>query len=339
MKTHHSFFMQLAINEAWKYQLLTYPNPAVGACVVKNNEVLAVDAHYKAGLPHAEVNALKKAFLSIYPDSDLKKLTSSHDIHEFLYENHNNFFHDCAIYVTLEPCNHSGKTPACAKLLEAIGIKKIVIGSMDPNNEASGGYQRLVKQNFKVSTSCLDEKTNDLLLPFTKWQKDQFIFFKLAMREDGSIDGGYITTKQSLTKVHQIRELIDTIIIGGNTVRTDRPTLDTRFVKNSKKDPNILIYSKQKEFDQTIPLFNVKNRKITISNSFESIQNDKFLMIEGGYQLLAILKDKIDLLMVFVSPQNPTNHKFNLEELGFKIIHEDDSNEDKIVWLKPQKGI
>ena len=94
-------YLKLAIKEAWKYQFLTFPNPAVGACVVKDNEILAVQAHQKAGLPHAEVNALKSAFLKSNPSSPLKDLENSLDIHNFLIKNHNDFFIDCFIYVTV----------------------------------------------------------------------------------------------------------------------------------------------------------------------------------------------------------------------------------------------
>jgi len=168
-------YLKLAINEAWKYQFLTYPNPAVGACVVKDDKVLAVEAHHEAGLPHAEVNALKSAFLNIYPNSEIKNLKSSQDIHTFLIQNHNNFFQDCTIYVTLEPCNHMGKTPACAVLLEKIGIKKVVIGILDPNSKASGGKERLEKA--KIEVKVLDDKNSyNLLYPFIKWQKNNFKF-------------------------------------------------------------------------------------------------------------------------------------------------------------------
>ena len=96
-------YMKQALIEAWKYQFLTYPNPAVGACVVQDSNILAVEAHHKAGMPHAEVNALKTAFLKKYPNSKLKNLINSYDIHDYLIKNHNNFFNRCEIYVTLEP--------------------------------------------------------------------------------------------------------------------------------------------------------------------------------------------------------------------------------------------
>ena len=119
--------MNLAISEAWKYQGLTYPNPAVGCTVVgEHGEILAVEAHHKAGEPHAEVNALKAAYYKLTQDDTILSLTSSFDIHNYLLKNHNNIFKNCSLYSTLEPCSHIGKTPACANLIAKLGIKNVL---------------------------------------------------------------------------------------------------------------------------------------------------------------------------------------------------------------------
>ena len=147
MKIDDNFYMKLAIDEAWKYQLLTYPNPAVGCVIVKDGKLLAIEAHKEAGQAHAEVNALKVAFLNFNPNSVLKIKQTSHEIHEFLIKNHNNFFNDCDIYVTLEPCNHIGKTPACANLLKELKPRRVIISVKDTNNVASGGIETLLNEN------------------------------------------------------------------------------------------------------------------------------------------------------------------------------------------------
>ena len=334
MKTQNSQFMQLAIDKAWKYQFLTYPNPAVGATVIKDGEVLSVEAHQEAGKPHAEVLALKAAYLSVYPNSSLKNIHNSHMIHEFLIHNHNNFFKECEIYVTLEPCNHIGKTPACAMLLERVGISKVYIGTLDPNEQASGGLQRLKDAGILVESGILKKETDNLLEPFIKWQKNNFIFFKLAMREDGSVDGGYITTKDSLSLVHKIRTKLDLLVIGGETVRVDRPTLDTRLLKK-EKSPNILIYSTQQDFDKTIPLFAIEDREVTIDDNLTQLDNCNFIMIEGGKNLLKVLKNKLDYLMLFISHKQKQEQQFDLESLGLTKIHSYFVNkEDEVIFLK-----
>jgi len=327
-------YMQLAINKAWKYQFLTYPNPAVGATVVKNGEILSVEAHQKAGMPHAEVLALKEAYITYYKNSELKDLQSSLEIHNYLIQNHKDFFKDCEIYVTLEPCNHIGKTPACASLLESIQIKKVYIGTMDCNNEATGGLQRLRDANIEVIVDVCKEQTDELLYPFIKWQKSNFIFFKIAMRQDGSIDGGYITTKDSLKLVHEIRNNLDLLVIGGETVRVDRPTLDSRYaIINNPLD--ILIYSNQKHFDETISLFNVLNRDVQISNNLESLKDNKFVMIEGGYNLLENVKNKLDYLMLFLSKKTKSDTKIDINKFGFQEVYRYKINEDDtLIFLK-----
>ncbi len=119
--------MKQAIDEAWKYQGLTYPNPAVGCCIVgAKNELLAINAHQKAGAPHAEVMALKDAYFQLTNDSKILNFTNSSDIHTFLLENHNNCFNDISLYTTLEPCSHVGKTPSCASLISAFRHKKSI---------------------------------------------------------------------------------------------------------------------------------------------------------------------------------------------------------------------
>ena len=334
MKIDNSFYMNLAINEAWRYQLLTYPNPAVGAVVLKNNQLISIGAHKTAGMPHAEVNALKDAYLYFYPNSELKDLISSQDIHKFLLENHNDFFNDCTIFVTLEPCNHIGKTPSCAMLLEQLKPKKVLIGMLDPNKKASGGYDRLINAGIEVKTNILNKQCNDLLYPFKLWQKNRFKFFKIATRLDGTISGGKISCKDSLIWNHTLRTKIDTMLIGGNTVRVDRPTLDARYVEG--KAPNIIIYSKQNQFDKSIPLFDIKNREVVISDNLNILTNHNFIMIEGGYKLLNELKDNIDMLVLIVSNSMKKVNCISSNDLDidFELLYQYQIGTDTIKFLK-----
>jgi diaminohydroxyphosphoribosylaminopyrimidine deaminase/5-amino-6-(5-phosphoribosylamino)uracil reductase len=305
-------YLQLAIDEAWKYQFLTYPNPAVGAVLIVKNKVF-ISAHKKAGLPHAEVNVIYEAYKHFFKAPDL---TTSNDIHNFLYQNHNNFFNDAILYVTLEPCNHYGKTPPCSLLIEKIKPKKVYIGLKDPISSHSGGIERLRKVT-KVEV-LNDKRCFDLIEPFIKWQ-NRFVFFKFAFSLNGVYEGGYITKKNSLKWVHKVRDKLDLIVIGGNTVRIDRPTLDSRLVNG--KAPDILIYSKNDKFDRDIPLFKVKNRKVFISDNLDILDNYKFIMIEGGEKLYQALQNVIDMKL-FIINQNRiiqrNNFKFN-ESLD--IIH------------------
>jgi len=124
------------------------------------------------------------------------------------------------------------------------------------------------------------------------------------------------------------------MVLGGETIRTDRPTLDSRFSIN-KKASDIFIYSKKKDFDKTIPLFNVKNRNITISNDLELLDKYNFIMFEGGLNLLEQLKNKMDMVMLFISHRQKTQKVFDYKSLGLKKIHSYFINEDdEIIFLK-----
>jgi diaminohydroxyphosphoribosylaminopyrimidine deaminase/5-amino-6-(5-phosphoribosylamino)uracil reductase len=333
MKIDDDFYMQLAIDEAWKYQLKTYPNPAVGAVVVKGDELLSISAHQKAGGPHAEVLALKEAYVKKNPTSPLKVLQSSYEIHNFLVFNHDGFFEDCTIYITLEPCNHFGKTPACSDLLTVLAPKKVVISQEDPNIVASGGIQKLKDHNIEVETGCKKEAGRDLLFPFLRWQVDgNFIFFKMATRLNGSISGGYISSSETLDFVHQIRDNLDLLVIGGNTVREDKPILDARRVDG--KAPNIQIVSREVSFDKSIPLFNVPNREVRISTKMNDMRKHKFVMVEGGYRLLKTIASQVDMFLFIVTPSMKDSFKISNISYDFEIMAITDIGSDKLFWLK-----
>ena len=332
MKIDDNFYMKLAIDEAWKYQLLTYPNPAVGCVVVKNDKLLSIEAHKESGLPHAEVNALKEAFLNENKNSVIGTLKSSHEIHDFLLKNHDGFFNDCEIYVTLEPCNHVGKTPSCANLLSVLKPKRVIVSVKDPNKIASGGLETLLNQNIDVRLGVLEKEGYNLLLPFISWQNKTSIFFKMAQTLNGSIDGK-ISSNRALAYVHTLRDKIDLLVIGGNTVRIDKPTLDARYILGN--NPDILIYSKNKMFDKNIPLFKVPNRKVLISDDLFKLLDYKFVMVEGTYNLLDKLKEKIDFIILLISPKiRMGNNALNEINIDFEIVHENYIGEEKIMFLK-----
>ncbi len=333
MVIDYKFYMNLALKEAWKYQGLTYPNPAVGCCIVSNTgAILAVEAHKKAGLPHAEVEALKSAYLKLTDDINIEKIIDSADIHNYLKQNHNNIFKGCSVYTTLEPCSHVGKTPSCADLLTDMGVKKVYVGALDSNPDAVDGNQKLLSANIDVQTCILEDESKELLYPFESWNKKNFVFFKWAQRLNGTYDDGIITSYMSRQNVHDIRDKCDLLVIGGESVRVDRPTLDARLVDG--KAPDILIYSTKKEFDRTISLFGVKNRKIMISDSLDEIKNYKNVMIEGGSNMFEATKNIVDRYLCYVSPKFGGYKSFGKGMDEFKVLNTLQEDEDTIMWLK-----
>ena len=326
-----SLCMRLAIEEAWKYQGLTYPNPAVGAVVAKNNSILSIEAHKAAGEPHAEVLAIKEAYYKLTNDKEILKFTKSKEIHEYLQKNAKNLFKDSSIYVTLEPCNHFGKTPPCSLLLSNLKFKKVIISVKDTNKKASGGIEYLKKNGFDVKVGVLKEEGKKLIEPFVKWNSKNFIFFKLAQTMNGVIAPGTISSLKSREFVHKLRDRIDLLVIGGNTVRVDRPTLDSRLING--KAPDVLIYSKKKVFDKSIPLFSVPNRKVFIEDNFEKIKDYRFIMIEGGDGTLKATKDIVDWYLFFISPKIKIGKNWAFDK-KLDILNSQKIDEDLMIWSK-----
>jgi len=337
MLLHGPSPMQVAIDSAWEFQGLTFPNPAVGCTVVdEHGKIISVGVHEKAGEPHAEVNALQMAYAQLREESTILLLSDAAEIHDFLKENHHDIFKSCTLYVTLEPCAHHGKTPSCAELIKALGIRKVVIGHKDPNAEAAGGIALLEADGCQVEMSedCA-ARSADLLKPFITWQKKPYVTYKWAQRLDGSVDGGTISSQLSRIHVHAMRDCSDLIVIGGHTVREDRPTLDARLVDGRVSD--VLIYSRQKEFDQTIPLFHVPGRNVYIENSLERINGYKNILIEGGPAMFEATKDVVDSYLCFVAPKSGGTIRFTKSQNDFTILHSKNSGGDVMMWMELDK--
>jgi diaminohydroxyphosphoribosylaminopyrimidine deaminase/5-amino-6-(5-phosphoribosylamino)uracil reductase len=328
--------MHIALEKAWAFQGLTFPNPAVGAVICdEEGNIIAAGAHEKAGEAHAEVNAIKKAYFALSHDTTIENLKTPLEIHKYLYENHQGLFYDKSIYITLEPCNHEGKTPPCATLLSKLKFKNIVIGTLDPNKTASGGYERLQNEGLHVKKNILEKECQTLLEPFSTWQNSPFVFFKLALSKNGAVSGGTISSEASRKHVHALRDKVELLVIGGNTVRIDRPTLDARMI--SGRAPDVLIYSSQKEFDTTIPLFCIPNRKVFIEDNLEKMKEYKFVMIEGGEQMLESVRNSVDWYLFYQSP-NEKNEKSICIDIPLKPLFSKKIGEDKLTWYKKING-
>jgi len=328
-----NFYMKLALDEAWKYQGLTFPNPAVGCCILgKDGELLAVEAHQKAGQPHAEVMALKSTYYKLTNDTSILDIKNSSEIHTFLLTNHNNCFKNISLFTTLEPCSHIGKTPSCASLISELGIKKVFVGSLDSNEQASCGNKILNKNSVDVVSNVLKKECDDILEPFNKFRDNNFVFFKWAQRLDATTDNGIVSSKESRTNVHAMRDVCDLLVIGGNTVRVDRPTLDCRLVNG--KAPDILILSREKEFDKSIPLFSVKERKVYIENDFSKLDDYKNIMIEGSSKMFELSRDIVDYYLCYLAPTFGGQDRFKNIDDKFEILNIQKETQDIIMWMK-----
>ena len=189
----------------------TAPNPPVGALLVKDGQVLALGRHEVAGGPHAEAAALA--------DAAQKGVNPA----------------ECTLVVTLEPCAHHGKTPPCSEAILKAGIKHVVVGALDPNPKAHGGVERLRGEGLRVETGVAEEECLDLIDNFITWQTTEFPYtiLKLASTMDGRIatrtgHSKWITSPETLGRVHELRRHMQAVIVGGNTFYQDDPKLTCR---------------------------------------------------------------------------------------------------------------
>jgi len=320
--------MQLALNKAWEYQGLTYPNPAVGAVVTFKGKILSVEAHQKAGTSHAEVLALLSAYEVMSNTKVDIDPTHAKEAHNFLLNLPQNIFSECTIYVTLEPCSHEGKTPSCASLLQTLNLMRTVIGTRDTIIGHDTGASLLKN----VTMGVLENECKVLLEPFMIWQKKAFVLFKLAQTSNGQIGGGYLSSKASLRHVHRLREVCDSLLIGGNTVRVDRPTLDCRFTEG--KAPTVRIYSREDDFDREIPLFAIENREVAITDSIDFLEKPSFVMVEGGEGMLNALKEKIDWLLIYQTPKLSANNLTYNTTMNLQFLHQEKKDVDLMIWSR-----
>ncbi len=215
-------FMKAAIREAKKGLGCTSPNPVVGAVIVGNEEIIAAGYHHKAGLPHAEREAL--ALLS-------------------------GKAHGCTLYVTLEPCHHHGKTPPCTAAILDSGITRVVIGMTDPNPEvAGGGADFLQSKGIQVEIGLLENECRLLNEAFLKLvlAKRPFVIAKSAVTLDGwtATSTGHslwITNEKSRKTVHRLRNQVDAVMVGVGTVIADNPQLTTRSLSGRRRDAKRII--------------------------------------------------------------------------------------------------
>ena len=190
------------------------PNPTVGAVLVRDGRVVARGWHHAAGQPHAEVECLR--------DAQRQGIDPA----------------QCTLVVTLEPCNHYGKTPPCSEAVLAAGIRRVVIGLHDPTPKAAGGAERLRAAGVDVIGPVCEQECRDQVADFLAWQQGRpYVILKLAATMDGRIatrtgHSRWISSEGSRALVHRLRAGIGraggAVLVGGGTFRADNPCLTAR---------------------------------------------------------------------------------------------------------------
>lgn len=341
MRFNADFYMDLALRCAWDSQLLALPNPSVGALILdKHSRIIALEAHSKSGEPHAELKACKNAYIALKGDDfeALQNLTSASEIYDFLLKNHNGILRDCSIFITLEPCNHYGKTPPCAELLKALEIKQIFFSVDENSADSRGGADNLAHFGAKITRGILRDRGEDLLYPFVKLRDSGTLrVFKVAQRLNGSFENGVISSHTSRTYSHKLRAIAHQIIISAKTILNDNPLLDSRLSESSKA-PNVCILgsatSLKKCEDRNLRIYSVPNRAVGFYENVDLLPMQGFSIIEGGADMFESLKDKIDLLLIFISAKIACGRNFHSDFSG-RILWANRVGEDIALWIKP----
>ncbi|MBO5722277.1 MAG: bifunctional diaminohydroxyphosphoribosylaminopyrimidine deaminase/5-amino-6-(5-phosphoribosylamino)uracil reductase RibD [Lentisphaeria bacterium] len=263
----------------------TSPNPMVGAVVVKNGNIVGEGYHHKAGTPHAEVHALNAA------GENAKGAT---------------------IYVTLEPCSTYGRTPPCTEAIKKAGIKRVVAATEDFNGKHAGnGFTILRDAGIEVKVGVCRKDAQELNKAFFSHivRKRPYVLLKMAMTLDGKIatasgDSKWITGTAARQRVQELRRWCDAIMVGGETMRLDRPGLIVREPEDWQDQPQKIIFTRrdqaavQQEFfpgDPTVMTAAPQNRAQWLELLTDLAEkNIMALLLEGGGGLAAsALQNKI----------------------------------------------
>src|SRR5881227_38846 len=290
----HEKFMRVALVEAEKGWGTTSPNPAVGAVLVLRNRIIAKGHHRRAGSDHAEIDCLRNVADPIPAEA--------------------------VLYVTLEPCSTRVRTAPCANYIIQRGVRRVVIGAVDPNPKHRGRAIGLLHAaRVDVRTSVLEDECTRLNEAFNKWivSGEPFVIAKCGMSLDGYLtrppgETRWLTSESSRTHAHQLRALVDGIIVGAETIRRDNPRLTLR--KGPRRtQPWRVILTKSGRLPQKANVFRDSQRERTLvyrSQSLRAVLRDlgqreiTSVLIEGGGDILSQALDQrlIDKVQIYIAP-------------------------------------
>jgi diaminohydroxyphosphoribosylaminopyrimidine deaminase/5-amino-6-(5-phosphoribosylamino)uracil reductase len=267
-------FMTRALEIAERGRTKVSPNPLVGCVLVKDGNIIAEGWHDHLGGLHAEQMAIH--------DAEERGISPN----------------GSTAYVTLEPCNHFGRTPPCTEALMWAGIKEVVIAHEDPNPTVRGkGSQTLTDAGIKVRTGLCKQEAHEQMLPFMHWceHRRPLVTVKLAQNLEGSVDdrsgtSKRFTSEECLRHVHELRADVDAILVGANTVLRDDPQLTVRGI-NVKSQPLRIVIDPNGKCPPNAKFTQQQGDFLHLTTSFTSLesllhmladQNIQRLLVEGG---------------------------------------------------------
>ncbi|MFN6482650.1 MULTISPECIES: bifunctional diaminohydroxyphosphoribosylaminopyrimidine deaminase/5-amino-6-(5-phosphoribosylamino)uracil reductase RibD [unclassified Nostoc] len=257
----------------------TSPNPLVGAVIVKDGEIVGEGFHPRAGEPHAEVFALKAA-------GDRSR--------------------GATIYVSLEPCNHYGRTPPCSEGLIEAGVAKVVVGMVDPNPlVAGGGIARLRAAGIEVLVGVEESACRQLNEAFVHriLYKRPLGILKYAMTLDGKIattsgHSAWVTSQEARSEVHQLRAGCDAIIVGGNTVRQDNPYLTSHQV--GAHNPLRVVMSRHLNLPESAHLWQTADAQTLVLTQKGANPDFQELLLKQGVEVVELTSLTPDKAMAYL---------------------------------------
>ena len=271
--------MDKALELAKKSLGRTSPNPLVGAVIVKNNQIVGQGYHQRVGTAHGERVALEEA-------GDLAK--------------------GADLYVTLEPCNHFGRTPPCTKAIIEAGIKKVYVASIDPNPLVSGkGIEALQRAGIEVEVGLREKEAQELNEVFFKYitTKLPFIALKAACSLDGKIatrngHSKWITGEEARKHSHGLRNIYDAIMVGKGTVLADDPQLNCRIPGG--RDPIRIVVDSKLSISPKAKILNLTSTAPTIIATTKNAPIDKIKVLASKGEIIQVNEgDQVDLLQLF----------------------------------------
>ncbi len=274
--------MKMALALAEQGRGWTSPNPMVGAVIVKDGVVVGKGFHQTAGAPHAEINALNEA-------GDRAK--------------------GATLYVSLEPCNHTGRTPPCTQAVLKSGIKRVVAGMKDPDPRVTGGGLDFLKgQGLDVSVGVCEsacQRLNEIFIKYVTTSRP-FVILKCAATLDGCIathtgDSKWITNPLSRRFVHALRHAADAVMVGIGTVLKDNPRLTTRLEDRKGLDPTRVILDTNLSIPPEAQILHVTSDSDTFIITGSTVPAEKKRLLERPGIRLLPMKDtggQIDLTVL-----------------------------------------
>ena len=287
--------MHMALREARRGLGQTSPNPAVGAVIVRDGRIIARGYHRRAGLPHAEIEALDA----------LKKPAQARG---------------ATLYVTLEPCSTHGRTPPCVEAILRAGLRRVVVGTIDPNPSHAGrGVEILRTAGVTVTTGVLEAECRELNAAFNHWIVTKFplVIAKAGMSLDGRLtrppgEGQWLTSPAARADAQKLRAQVDAILVGAETVRADNPRLTVRGIPGARQ-PWRVVLTRSGRLPGEAHIFTDAHRDRTLvyrGKSMRAVLRDlgqrqvTSVLIEGGGQVLGEAFDRrlVHRIQFYVAP-------------------------------------